>query len=170
MATSTSFNVCLNQFLTSLKTVFPEKVASFDLVMNSVDFVAKDDPAAPSKLFFQTVSPHLPKIIAKDESVFPALGSPFGLDLAGLWVDKGLSAASREAIWGYLTTLTMLSMTSSMPPELVSAIDSMASGAAEKVKAGEDLNVVAMSMIQNILGGNGEGGGNNFLNQLLQNQ
>jgi len=170
MASTASFNVCMNQFLESLKGTFPEKQASLDFVQTSVDALIAEDPTMPSKLFLQSVSPYLPQILSKDPKVFESLKAPMGLDLQGMWNDPGLSENTREAIWGYLSTLTMLSTTSGMPKELLTAIEGMASGAADRVKNGEDFSTVASSMIESILGGAGDGTGAGLdLSKLLQN-
>lgn len=158
MATIQSFNSLLRNFIEELCHAFPED-ATLHMYFDGFDMLAGSNARKPLELFMEAMGPHGQHIMNKDPQLFSQpLSLSGGIDLKTYWDSPDLSEASRQAIWQYLQTLYIMASTvSALPPEMVAAIDSIAS----KVESGEvDLAGSLGSLTSMFLGGGaGAGGG-----------
>jgi hypothetical protein len=163
MSTVDAFNTTLKNFLQELVDVFPDEpgVGTVKLFLAGFDLFVGSDPRAAMDAFMKATAPHGDLIAAKDGSLFKHLELPGGISLKDLW--KKASAKTKEATWQYLHMLHLLGTTAAaVPPDMLNAIEHMASEYATKVKSGEvDLAGVASMLF----GGAGASGGN-FLDML----
>jgi hypothetical protein len=155
-STIDAFNSTLKNFLQELVEVFPDEpgVGKVQLFLSTFDTITAANKRVVMEGFLEAMAPHADMITAKDPKLFKKLELPGGISLKDLW--KKASEGTRDATWQYLQMLFLLSSTaSSVPPQMLDAIEGVASEYAEKVKSGElDLNNVT-SML---LGGGGAGG------------
>jgi hypothetical protein len=157
MSTVDAFNSTLKNFLQELADVFPDEpgIGKVQLFLGTFDVVvAGANKRVAMDSFLEAVTPHADYITAKDPKLFKKLELPGGISLKELW--KKASDATREATWQYLQMLFLLGTTAAaVPPEMLNAIEGMASEYADKVKSGEmDLS----SVTSMLLGGGGVGG------------
>ncbi len=130
-----AFNDMLKTFLQELADVFPEdkQISGF---LGTLDDIAALDPNLPMNVFMKSIGPHAKQIAARDESVMQTLSFP-GADIAKLW-NSGISDATKDAIWQYLNMLLVVATTvSSIPPDVLKQIESLAGEYAEKIERGE---------------------------------
>ena len=146
-----AFNQCLGQFIQSLRATFPEREVSFATIQATIEAGIAIDPAIPCRKFLEKCASKLPQIMSKDPSFFTEGFEVMGLDLAELWRDPALSENSKDAIWSYLQSLLMMASTSSMPPELMALVQSIAGNAAQRIEGGEDIHSVIGSVVNTVL-------------------
>lgn len=129
-----NFNTLALQFVKELVEVFPEEKIFSTCVEN---FETYD----PKKFFIDVFGNHRPLIAAKDESILDKI-SIDGINMKGLWAD--VSDSTKEAIWAYGSTLSMLATAlDNTPKELMSGIESLAQEFSEKMEKGElDMNTL----------------------------
>ena len=134
MTTLTAFNTMLKGFLEELREVYPEET-SVGLFLSGFDALVAASPRVPLDMFVSAVQPHTDVLMAKDASLFARLDLA-GIDLGKLWAQPDVSDNTREAIWQYLHTLFLLGTTvSSVPPELLQSIETVAANCAENIGA-----------------------------------
>lgn len=129
-----NFNTLALQFVKELTEVFPEEKMFSTCVEN---FEAYD----PKKFFIDVFGNHRPLITAKDESIFDKV-SIDGINMKGLWTS--VSDTTKEAIWAYGSTLSMLATAlDNTPKELMTGIETLAKEFSEKMEKGElDMNTL----------------------------
>jgi hypothetical protein len=142
-----NFNECLASFVEALAQCFPENAAAFSLAKSALSVA---DQTAPSRQFFEKVSPHFEMLVNRNDLFFSKVKLDIpGIDLKEMWDDKGLSDSSRDAIWTYLMSLSTLSVTARFPPALLGIIESMAAKTQKRVEEGEvDIAGVVAEMMQ----------------------
>jgi hypothetical protein len=108
--------------------------------------------------FMAAIAPHMDKISAKDENFFIENAETIDflkdINLKNIWPIA--SDNTREAIWQYIQTLYMLGTTiTSIPPETLSMIESVAKQCADKLQEeGGDIDESQlMKSMQGLLGG-----------------
>ena len=149
MASVSAFNEMLDQFLVELKETFPED-PSFKKYYNSFDIMRSANPRKCVEVFMKEISPYSSQIMAKDESVFKSIE----LDIKKHW-GPDLSDGTKGAIWQYLQTLNILGMTiTSVPPEMMSAVESLAENMAANMQSTGSVDMKSMmSGVSGLLGG-----------------
>jgi hypothetical protein len=155
-STIQSFNATLKSFLQELVDVFPDEpgAGKIQLFLSGFDLFVASNERAAMDAFLTAMAPHADMITTKDSKLFKKLELPGGIVLKDLW--KKASEGTREATWQYLQMLFLLASTAAaVPPEMLNAIEGMASEYAGKVKSGEmDLS----SVTSMLLGAGGPGG------------
>ena len=117
-----AFNTLLMQFADELELTFDDEpsIATWNLGLKSMIGL---DKGRPVQMFTQHVAPFTQRIMAKD----PTLLSEMPKVLGGVDIHKLYQSASeetQEAIWGFLMSLTMLSVAiTNLPPELMATIE-----------------------------------------------
>jgi hypothetical protein len=153
--TLTAFNTMMRSFLTELVNVFPEE-KQLETYLNGFDELVKINARKPLDLFINAMGPHIELVMAKDERLFEKdLGFMGELQIQKLWAQEDLSQNTRDAIFKYLSTLCILSATiNSLPPELLSTIETVAEDCASKIKQGGSADIASMtSMLMKNMGG-----------------
>lgn len=157
MVTVDAFNSTLKTFLEELVECCPDApgVGKVQLFLASFDMVVHQSPRMPMDTFVASMSPHADLITRKDPKLFEVAELPGGLSLKQAW--DTLTPATKNAVWQYVQMLFLLATTaSSVPPEMLSAIENVASSYAEKIQTGEmDLSAVTGMLLN--------GGLNNIL-------
>lgn len=140
--------------------VFPDEpgVVKVQLFLAGFDVFLAGNNRAALNAFLEAVSPHADLLTAKDPKLFKKLELPGNISLKDLW--KKASDSTREATWQYLQMLFLLGNTAAaVPPDMLTAIEGMASQYADKVKSGE----MDLSSVTNLF----LGGGLNSLGDML---
>ena len=159
MTTLQTFNTLLRQFLDELATTFPED-AALAVSVPSFDKLVKANARKPLDLFNESLGPHAQLVMTKDPALFDqGLTIAGTIDLKTYWETPDLTDASRAAIWQYLQSLLALASTvSALPPEMLTAIESMAQECASKISSGEtDLASMTSMLLGNGAGADGGG-------------
>lgn len=131
MASVSSFNDMMEQFLNELKETFPED-KTFKKYATTFDLMRKANPRKCVDSFMAGVSAHSSKIMSKDDSVFDDLD--LDIDIKKYWT-ADLSQGTKNAIWQYLQMLNVLGMTiTSIPGDMLSMVENMASKCADGMK------------------------------------
>lgn len=146
-----AFNDMLKTFLQELADVFPEdkQISGF---LGSIDDIVALDQTLPMSVFMKSIGPYAKQIATRDESVMQTLNFP-GANIATLW-NSGISDTTKEAIWQYLNMLVVIGTTvSSIPPDALKQIESLAGEYAEKIERGEvTMDVVMREAMQKLQG------------------
>jgi len=154
-STIDAFNSTLKSFMQELVEVFPDEpgTGKVQLFLSGFDIFLAGNKRAAMDGFLEALTPHADMITAKDAKLFRKLELPGGISLKELW--KKASDGTKDAVWQYLQMLFLLGSTAaSVPPEMLNAIEGMASEYADKVKTGElDINSVTSMLL-----GGGAGG------------
>lgn len=173
MTTLQAFNTLLRNFLHELTQTFPED-STLAVSLDGLDTLAKMNARKPLEVFMEAIGAHAQLLLTKDPALFHTpLTLPGSLDLKTYWDSPDLSQASRDAIWQYLQQLYLLGSTvSALPPDMLTAIESMAQECASKIEAGEaDLGSVTNMLLSgglgNLMGGAGSADGLDTLGALL---
>ena len=173
MTTLQAFNTLLRNFLHELTQTFPED-STLAVSLDGLDTLAKMNARKPLEIFMEAIGAHAQLLLTKDPALFRTpLTLPGNLDLKTYWDSADLSEASRDAIWQYLQQLYLLGSTvSALPPDMLTAIESMAQECASKIESGEaDLGSVTNMLLSgglgNLMGGAGSAGGLDTLGALL---
>jgi hypothetical protein len=146
-----AFNSMLKNFLDELCSTFPD-VAAIRVYTEGFDTLVKANARKPLQMFMEAVSPHTDAVMRRDPELFSTL-SLGGIDFKTLWASD-ISDATRNAIWQYLHMLFLLATTvSSVPPELLSSIESVAQNCADKMQEGQ----MDFSSMSKMLMGGGAG-------------
>jgi hypothetical protein len=136
--TISSFNDLLQQFLDELEVAFPDD-AKIKKYQASFILVRKSSVRKPLTEFMASIGPYASHIMTKNEEFFLTSDSEFvkNLNIPKLWGKA--SDANKDAIWQYLQTLYIIGTTiTSLPPEALSVIESVAKQCAESMQ-GSDL-------------------------------
>lgn len=158
MSTLDAFNTLMRNFVTELNETFPE-FKELALFAAGYDAFVALSPSKPLDTFMETMGPHGNLIMSRDASLFEQEGLSLGgaVNLQEMWHSSDISQSTRDAIWQYLTTLYVLGNTiTSMPPEVLGTIETVAHDCASKVENGEmnmsDIMPALMSSMSSILG------------------
>jgi len=159
MASTGAFITMMEQFLNELVKTFPEEKClkkysvGFDLIKGA-------NPRKVVTMYMDEVGPYQDKIMAKDESFFLTTELDFlsGLNVKKWWTPD-LSVGTKDAVWQYLQTLTILGMTiTSIPADTLKQIETIAEQAAGSMadaKGGGGGGGFDMSALTGLLGGLG---------------
>ena len=133
MSSVSAFNDMMDQFLTELKTTFPEEKA-IKKYQAAFDLLRKSNPKKCVETFMETISPYADRVSKKDESLihenFELIKE---LNISKYWNDD-LSVNTKNAIWQYLQTLHMLGMTiTAIPADTMKGIEDLAQKCAGQV-------------------------------------
>jgi hypothetical protein len=157
MTSVTAFNDMMGQFLAELHMSFPSE-GSIKKYMSAFELMRSANARLVVDGFMAAIAPHIDKISVKDESFFIQNAETIDflkdINLKNIW--PLASANTREAIWQYIQTLYMLGTTiTSIPPETLSMIESVAKQCADKLQdEGGDIDESQlMKSMQNLLGG-----------------
>jgi hypothetical protein len=162
-STVDAFNSTLKSFLQELVDVFPDEpgVGKVQLFLGGFDLFVGGNKRAAMDAFLEAMAPHADLITAKDAKLFKKAQLPGNVCLKDLW--KKASEGTREATWQYLQMLFLLASTAAaVPPQMLDAIEGMASEYANKVKSGE----LDLTSVTDMLLGGGAGGGGGALGGL----
>ena len=162
-STIDAFNTTLKGFMEELVNVFPDEpgIGKIQLFLAGFDLFVAANKTAAMDGFLEAMAPHADLITAKDPKLFKRAELPGGVSLKDLW--KKASPNTRDATWQYLSMLYLLASTTKMvPPQMLSAIEGMASQCADKVKSGE----LDLSQVTSMLMGAGAGGAGGALGGL----
>lgn len=158
MSTVEAFNTLMRNFVTELHETFPE-FQELSLFVTGYDALTAAAPSKPLELFMESVAPHAQLLMARDTALFEQEEVTLGgaINLKEMWHSPDLSQSTRDAIWQYLTTLYVLGSTiTSMPPEVLGTIETMAKDCASKVESGEmnmtDIMPALMSSMSSLIG------------------
>jgi len=146
----------MGQFLAELHMSFPEEksikkhMTAFELMRSANGRLVVDG-------FVADIAPHMDKISEKDENFFIENAETIDflkdINLKNIW--PVASDNTREAIWQYIQTLYLLGTTiTSIPPETLSMIESVAKQCADKLQdeGGEIDESQLMKSMQGLLG------------------
>jgi|TARA_B110000285_G_scaffold223672_1_gene279495 biotin operon repressor len=157
MTSVTAFNDMMGQFLAELHMSFPEE-KSIKKYMTAFELLRSANGRLVVDGFMAAIAPHMDKISAKDENFFIENAETIDflkdINLKNIWPIA--SDNTREAIWQYIQTLYMLGTTiTSIPPETLSMIESVAKQCADKLQEeGGDIDESQlMKSMQGLLGG-----------------
>lgn len=149
MSTIDAFNTTLKNFLQELTEVFPNEpgIGKVKLFLGTFDGLTAINKRAAMDPFLEAMAPHADLISGKNSKLFKKVELPGGVSLKDLW--KKASDATKDATWQYLQMLFLLASTAaSVPPDMLSAIEGMASNYADKIKTGEmDLGSVSNMLL-----------------------
>ena len=162
MASVKAFTQMMGQFLTELRTTFPEetKLKTYE---SSFEMMCSVNPRKIVELFMESVRPYQEKIMAEDEDFLLKNASKISflsdINITRWWTPE-LSSTTKSAIWQYIKTLlTLGNMIVSIPNDTLKQIEGFAEKAAESMAnpqqgggAGLDMNGL-MGMMGNLLGG-----------------
>lgn len=156
MATVKTWNDMLEAFLNELEQTFPEEAsikkyhATFDLLVKTNNRIALEQWSAGT-------SPYQQQIMEKDEKIFLSdEGPPIlrEMNIHTHW-NNDLSENTKNAIWQYVSTLTILANTITvLPADTMSMIEGIASKcAADMESQGVDEKQLGglLSSLQNML-------------------
>ena len=117
------FNKYLIDFLTELKNIFPELAESIDLNYSNIT----DSSTEYVEEFMQNIAKYSDKIAQKDDSLFTKTADNKkvvllrDINFIKLW-HSGISDNTKQAIWKYLHTLTILGSYSDDNSEIVQQV------------------------------------------------
>lgn len=162
MASVTAFIQMMGQFLTELRTTFPEetKLKTYE---SHFEMMKKMNPRKVVEVFMESVRPYQEKVMAQDEQFLlnNADKISFLNDLnITRWWTTDVSDNTKNAIWQYLKTLlTLGNLIVSIPSDTLKQIEGFAEKAAESMQQGGgdggagqvDLNGL-MGMMSGLLG------------------
>ena len=137
MASVAAFNDMLTNFLGELKKCLPNE-KGIDKAATALDLMKSANSRKVVEVFMTGIGPLTAKISNQDESAIADLATVEGLkdiDFEGNW--GSLSEGTKNAIWQYLQTLTMLgAVLTSLPAETMSVIENVAQECADSLEGG----------------------------------
>lgn len=138
MTTVKAFDELMNQFIGELKTTFPDKAP------------VKGPPCSD---YVSKLGPWNRQLTTRDDAFFVQENElAVSLNLVEIWKDPECSAASKNAIWQYMSSLYMIGTTLSMfPPDTLSAIERAAEDCAKNMKGDQLDEKTLMDGMQNML-------------------
>lgn len=164
MASVTAFIQMMGQFLTELRSTFPEetKLKTYE---SHFEMMKKMNPRKVVEVFMESVRPYQDKIMSQDEQFL--LGNAEKISFLNelnitRWWTSDVSENTKNAIWQYLKTLlTLGNLIISIPGDTLKQIEGFAEKAAESMQQGGsgdgngqmDLSGL-MGMMNGLLGGN----------------
>ena len=139
MSAVQAFNNMLSMFLGELELAFPDE-KSIVGVRAAFALACKGNARLPLDTFMDAMTPHVLSIMNKDPTFFAEAAAtiPYVKDIhiQDHWASA--PAATKDAIWEYLSTLTMLGMgVRNIPPDVLRQAESLALSLAEKIEKGE---------------------------------
>ena len=160
MASVTTFNDMLSQFLVELHKTFPDETG-IKKMTTSFEMLKKTNPRIIVDGFMKGVAPYADKISVKDEKFIleeiEKIEMLKDLNIKSYWAR--MSPATKAATWQYLQTLYMLGTTiTAIPAETLSLIEGIAKDCADKMQTegGEIDQDALMKMMGSMLGGMGK--------------
>lgn len=137
-----NFDTLAREFVKELSEVFPEEKTFSSCLKHFDTYDSK-------KFFVDVFGPHRALIVAKDDRLFDEIRIP-NVDAKALW--NGISETTKEAIWAYGSTMTMLvSAIENTPKELMNNIETLAQEFSEKMENGElDMNALFGEVMQSV--------------------
>lgn len=135
MASTGAFITMMEQFLNELVKTFPEE-KSLKKYATAFDLMKGANPRKVVAMYMDEVRPYQDKIMAKDESFFLTAEIDFLQNLnVKKWWTPDLSDGTRDAVWQYLQTLTVLGTTiTSIPADTLKQIENIAEQAASAME------------------------------------
>jgi hypothetical protein len=132
-STVQGFNDTLKQFLQQLSETFPEELR-VRLFLAGFDAVVRASPRGPLDAFMDAVGPHSALVMARDPALFDRLAFPGGIDFARLWASPGVTDATREAIWQYVSLLMLMgTAVRAVPAELLGGLEALMQNCGDQV-------------------------------------
>ncbi|AGE55690.1 hypothetical protein ATCVMN08101_573R [Acanthocystis turfacea Chlorella virus MN0810.1] len=137
-----NFNTLALEFVQELSGVFPEEKAIADCLKNFASL-------NPKQFFLDTFGENRDLIVAKNDTLFDIVTIP-GIDAKALW--SSVSDTTKEAIWSYGSTLSMLATAlDNTPKELMDGIETLAQEFSEKMQNGElDMSTLFGDVMQRV--------------------
>ena len=134
MASYQAFNSVLDEFIDELINTFPEE-RQIKVYQNQYNLLKKSNNRAVCEGFMKTIQPYINDIQNKNENIIKNSEIEFLEKLnINKWWNKDLSNNTKEAIWQYLQTLTMLGTTiTSIPADILSSIEGVAEQCASQM-------------------------------------
>jgi hypothetical protein len=143
-----AWNDMMGQFLTELVTTFPEEPA-IKKYKTSFELIRKTNPRLAIEGFMRAIRECQDQIMQKDESFFLSTSDQnefqAELNIAKHWNDS-LSSNTKDAIWQYLQTLSILGTTlTALPADALSQIENVAESMAKNIQDGNGINESALT-------------------------
>ena len=140
MASVAAFTQMMGQFLTELRTTFPEET-KLKVYESHFDMMKKMNPRKIIEVFMDSVRPFQDKIMAQDEAFLLNNSDKItflnDLNITKWWT-ADVSDNTKNAIWQYLKTLlTLGNLIVSIPSDTLKQIEGFAEKAAEGMQQGE---------------------------------
>jgi len=156
MTSMGAWNDMMGQFLTELTRTFPEEPA-IKKYATSFELIRVANPRLAIDGFMNGIRSYQDKIMQKDESFFldTANQSEFlkDLNITKHW-DSSLSTGTKDAIWQYLQTLSILGTTlTALPADALSQIEKVAESMAKNIQDGDGINESALTGLFSSLAG-----------------
>ena len=156
MASYQAFNSVLDEFLEELIKTFPEE-KQIKVYQNQYILLKKSNNRAVCEGFIKTIQPYINDIQNKNESIVMNNDIEFLQKLnINKWWNSDLSDNTKDAIWQYLQTLTMLGTTiTSIPQDILASIEGVAEQCANQMdgNSGGQPNLGSLFQgIQSIMG------------------
>lgn len=150
MASTKAFNTLMQQFLDELVLVFHNEPV-LKLFSSQFPLLCEANPRKPLEVFVSTYGAHTAKIQAKDVSLMDDVPMLFDkIDIRSLW--QTCNQTTRDAIWNYLQHLSFMATTVSIiPPEMLSAIETVAMDVASKCETGQMDPSQLLSMLPQLM-------------------
>ena len=141
MASVTAFIQMMGQFLTELRSTFPEekKLKTYE---SQFEMMKKMNPRKVVEVFMESVRPYQDKIMSQDENFL--LGNADKISFLNdlnitRWWTPDVSENTKNAVWQYLKTLlTLGNLILSIPSDTLKQIEGFAEKAAESMQQGGD--------------------------------
>lgn len=156
MASVTAFIQMMGQFLTELRTTFPEetKLKTYE---SHFEMMKKMNPRKVVEVFMESVRPYQEKVMAQDEQFLlnNAEKISFLNDLnITRWWTADVSDNTKNAIWQYLKTLlTLGNLIISIPKDTLKQIEGFAEKAAESMQQGGGTDQVDLNGLMGMMSG-----------------
>ncbi len=155
----------MDQFLSELEMTFPEE-PTFKTYKAKFDVMRKANPRKIPEVFATSIGPWSTYIMQKDENIFT--GGIMEEDEPQFFKDmnikkhwnSNLSENTKNAIWQYLQTLNILSITiNAIPPEMMQMVEGAAAKCAESMQNGGSMDTSSLmssmsGLFSSLLGGN----------------
>lgn len=151
----TSFNGTLLGFVQQLRVLFQNDtalVSKLNDAYNAIELLSsvKSTERKPVRMFMDSVTPYIKEIQSRDERFFidNVTNIPFFAELDGittLWESGRISPANKDAIWQYMSILTMLGIAvTTLPDETMEAVEMIARSIGENGSL-ESINNLVMN-------------------------
>jgi len=151
MASYQAFNSVLDEFLEELMNTFPEE-KQIKVYHNQYLLLKKTNSRAVCEGFMTTIQPYINDIQSKNEKIMTNSDIEFLQKLnIHKWWNTTLSDNTKDCIWQYLQTLTMLGTTiTSIPANILSSIEGVAEQCASQMEGNSNGQPNLGSLFQGI--------------------
>ena len=156
MTSIKTFNDCMEEFLTDLKTTFPDQ-NKLKVQYQKFYTLKKTNPRKVVERFMESIEDYKDVIVNKDETPVMEEKIPFlnEMNVKSWWAT--CSEQTKESIWKYLNTLLFIgNAINSIPEDMMEGIERIAKQCAEGMTEQGNTNVPdfgsMMSSIQNMMG------------------